>query len=104
MYNYVMLMGTVKDVQEQFIVNQKAVHITLACQRPFRNPEGETVIDEFDIVVYEYLANIVQEYLKKGSKISVKGRLCPSNYKTLVKIVGEHIFFMDTNKNIEEVE
>ena len=102
MYNYVMLMGIVKDVQEQFVVNQKVVHIILACQRPFRESDGNFKVDEFDISVYEYLAEIAQENLKKGSKISVKGRLTPSNYKTLCKIVAERIISMDNKEEIKE--
>ena len=102
MYNYVNLIGTVKDIKEQFIVNQKVVHITLACQRPFREPDGKFMVDEFDVSVYEYLAEVAQENLKKGSKISVKGRLLPSNYKTLCKIVAERIIFMDNEKENKE--
>ncbi|MBO7734415.1 MAG: single-stranded DNA-binding protein [Methanobrevibacter sp.] len=95
MYNYVMLMGTVVEVRDEFIVNQKATHIKLACRRPFRERDGRFVVDEFDITVYDYLAETVKEHLKEGSRISVKGRLNPSNYQSLCKIVGEHIFFME---------
>lgn len=94
MYNYVMLMGTVVKVHPEFVVNQKYVNLTLSCTRPFRNSEGKFESDELVIRCYDYLGELVQERLKEGTKVTVKGRLHPSNHDGLCMIIGERVIFM----------
>ena len=94
MYNYVMLMGTVVKVQPEFVVNQKYVNLTLSCTRPFRNSEGKFESDELVIRCYDFLGEVVQERLKEGTKVTVKGRLRQSNRDGLCMIIGERVMFM----------
>ena len=94
MYNYVMLMGTVVKVKPEFVVNEKYVSLTLSCTRPFRNSEGEYESDELVIRCYDLLGEVVQEHLKEGTKVTVKGRLRPSNHDGLCLIIGERVMFM----------
>ena len=94
MYNYVMLIGTVKEMRSEFIVNQHFVTITLDCRRPFRNMDGEQESDEFEIRCYEYLGDVMYQNLKEGMKITVKGRLRQSNRKGLCWILAEQVLFM----------
>ena len=94
MYNYVMLMGTVVKVKPEFVVNEKYTSLTLSCTRPFRNSEGEYESDEFVIKCYDFLGEIVQEHLKEGTKVTVKGRLHPSNRDGLCVIIADRVIFM----------
>lgn len=101
MYNYVNLVGVVKNVTEQFIVNEKVIHITLAISRPFRNEAGEFEVDELDVSCYGFLGEAVQESTKVGTTIGVKGRLQPSNYTTLCKIVAERVYYIGRGEGYE---
>lgn len=94
MYNYVNLIGVVKDVQEQFIVNSKTVHVVLNIARPFRSPEGEDEADDIDVVFYGCLADIAEEDVKVGKTICIKGRLVQSNYPSLCQVIGERIMYL----------
>lgn len=94
MYNYVMLIGTVKEMRSESIVNQHFVTITLDCRRPFRNMDGEQESDEFEIRCYDYLGDVMYENLKEGMKVTVKGRLRQSNRKGLCWILAEQVMFM----------
>ena len=94
MYNYVNLIGVVKSVQEQFIVNSKTVHVILSIARPFKNLEGENEADDIDVVFYDYLADIAEEDVKVGKTICIKGRLVQSNYPSLCQVIGERIMYI----------
>lgn len=101
MYNYVNLVGVVKNVTEQFIVNEKVTHITLAISRPFKNMNGEFEVDELDVSCYGFLGDMTQESIKIGTTIGVKGRLQPSNYTTLCKIVAERVYYIGRSEGYE---
>lgn len=94
MYNYVMLIGTVKEMKSEFIVNQRYETITLECRRPFRDMDGKFESDEFTIRCYEYLGDAMHENLKIGMKITVKGRLRQSSHQGLCWILAEQVLFM----------
>ena len=98
MYNYVMLIGTVKEIKEEMVVNERTTHILLECHRPFRNAEGKYDIDVFDVRIHGFLANMLVEDMMiclPGDKISIKGRLIPSNHDSLCYVEGESIIFME---------
>lgn len=94
MYNYVNLIGVVKSVQEQFVVNNKTVHVILSITRPFKNPEGENESDDINVVFYGCLADLAKENVKVGKTICVKGRLVQSNYPSLCQVIGERIVYL----------
>jgi hypothetical protein len=94
MYNYVMLIGTVKEMKSVFDVNQSYEAITLDCRRPFKNMNGEYESDEIVARCYEYLGDIVHQNLKIGMKITVKGRLRQSNHKGLCWILADQVLFI----------
>ena len=94
MYNYVNLIGVVKSVQEQFIVNSKTVHVVLSIAKPFKNREGENEADDIDVVFYGYLGDVAEEDVKVGKTVCVKGRLVQSNYPSLCQVIGERIVYI----------
>lgn len=77
--NKIMLIGNLgRDPEMRFTPSGKPVtDFSLAVSRRHRSPEGET-IDEtewFRINCWDRLAEIADQYLTKGSKIYVEGRV-----------------------------
>ena len=94
MYNYVMLMGKVKEIKEEMIVNKRVTHLVISCVRPFMNADGVRETDDIDVRLCEFLADIVKERVAIDETITVKGRLCQSNHPGLCYVIGEQIVSM----------
>lgn len=94
MYNYVMLMGKVKEIKEEMIVNKRVTHLVISCVRPFMNADGVRETDDIDVRLCEFLADTVKERVAIDETITVKGRLCQSNHPSLCYVVGERIIWM----------
>jgi single-strand DNA-binding protein len=84
LYNYFMLIGfVVNDVELKEVADGKKVaKLRLAVKREFQNMNGEYDTDFINISVWEFLAEHAVNYLKKGARVAVKGRICPKK--------GEH--------------
>lgn len=106
MYNYAMLIGRLcQDVEVKNTVDGKRVStLTLAVTRPFKNNlTGEFDTDFIDITVWDALCDIAATYLKKGSRLAVKGRLVTKKI-TLesgaiinnLELVGEKVIFISS--------
>ncbi len=73
----------------------------IAVNRPFKNSAGEREADFIDCVVWDKLAELCGQYLDKGSKVGVSGRLQTRNYETsdgqrrkVCEVVCEEIEFL----------
>lgn len=79
LYNYFMLIGfVVNDVElKEVAEGKKVVKLRLAVKREFQNMNGEYDTDFINISLWEYLAEHAVNYLKKGARVAVKGRICP---------------------------
>ena len=53
---------------------------TLAVQRDFKNKDGEYDADFFNIVAWDKRAEVITNYVKKGHKFLVTGRLQNKSY------------------------
>lgn len=76
--NKVMFIGRItKDVElKQIKQNEKhVVNFTLAVSRPFSNANGEKIVDFIPVVAWDRNAELIAKYTKKGSLVSVIGRL-----------------------------
>lgn len=93
MYNYVMLIGKVKEVREDTVVNNTVTHLVISCMRPFQE-DGMYKTDDIDVRLYEFMSDIAKERLKVGQTITVKGRLHQSNHPSLCYVIGERIIWM----------
>lgn len=93
MYNYVMLIGKVKEVREETVVNNTVTHLVISCMRPFQE-DGMYKTDDIDVRLYEFMSDIAKERLKVGQTITVKGRLHQSNHPSLCYVIGERIIWM----------
>ena len=78
-------------------------NLGLAVNRRWTNQQGEKVdnTDFFNIVVWAKLAELCNEYVKKGSPIAVEGRLQHRTWETpegqkrsTVEVVAENVQFL----------
>lgn len=106
--NKIMLIGNLgKDPESRFTQGgQEAVRFTIACSRSWKTPEGETreETDWFNITAYGNLGKICHEYLHKGSKVYIEGRLSVRQYddqqtgqkKTFVEVIASDMMMLDS--------
>lgn len=77
--NKVMLIGNVgKDPEVKFLPSGSAVaNFTLATSERFKDKSGEFQerTEWHNLVAYQRLAEIIRDYVKKGSKVYVEGRI-----------------------------
>lgn len=105
--NNVSLIGRLtKDVELRYTSNGKAVaNFTLAVNRPFQNQKGDYEADFIRTVVWGKSAENAANYLKKGSKAGVVGRIQTGSYEKngqrffTTDIVAEHVEFLDSKPN-----
>lgn len=80
----------------------KYCNLIIGVNRPYKNQDGDQLVDNFKITLFRTLAEDVCEKLKKGKGIIVSGRLQENNfnkddneiwYKT--ELVGERVTYTD---------
>ena len=104
--NKAILIGNLtRDVELTTLNNGTSMYkFTIAVRRAYRNEEGNTETDFINILTFGNQAENCAKYLKKGSKISVAGRIQTGSYeKDGVKrytfdIMAEEIEFLSTPK------
>ncbi|MDF2699929.1 MAG: single-stranded DNA-binding protein [Haloplasmataceae bacterium] len=108
MLNKVILIGRLtKDPEMRVSTTGNAVGtFSLAVGRNFAGPNGEKETDFFNCVCYKKLAEIVGRYVKKGSLISVEGRIQNRSYdgqdgvkKYITEIICDNVVFLDTKSS-----
>ena len=104
--NKVMLIGNVgKDPEMRYTANGKAVtSFRIACSRTFASNEGERreETDWFDVVTWDKLAELCSQFLQKGSKAYVEGRLQTRSWEGQdgqkryhTEVVAQTVLFLD---------
>jgi single-strand DNA-binding protein len=105
--NKVMIIGNLgRDPELRFTPNGKAVaSFTVAVSRIGRDAQGERTEETewFRVVAWERLAETCNEFLKKGMKVYVEGRLQTRKYtdregqeRTSVEIVASEMVMLDS--------
>lgn len=84
--NKVILIGNLGSDPEirQLPSGEKVANFSIATQESYKDKDGEkqTIVDWHNIRIFnQALINIVEKYIKKGSKIYVEGSLKHSKYK-----------------------
>ena len=81
--NSISLTGrAVKDVELRYTSSGKPVgNGTIAVQRNFKNQQGEYEADFIDLVIWGKGAEVAAQYIKKGDKFGVNGRLQTRTYE-----------------------
>lgn len=102
MYNKVFLIGRLtRDPETRYTSAGVAVsRFTLAINRPTRK-DGNNEVDFIRVVAWRKLAEICNEYLRKGKLIAIEGRLQFSSYEkngqkqTLAEVVADNMQMLD---------
>ena len=75
---------------------------TLACNRPFKNKNGEQEADFINVVTFRNQAENVNNYLSKGSLTGVEGRIQTRNYENkegqrifVTEVVADSVQFLE---------
>ncbi len=81
MYNYFLLIGIItSDVEvTELSDGKKVVNINLAVARDFKNANGEYDYDNIRVSIWDFLADVAVDNLKKGCKVGLKGRISPKS-------------------------
>lgn len=83
----------------------------IACDRDFKNGEGEREADFVSIVAWRGTAEFICKNFNKGRLITVVGRLQMRNYtdkdgnkRTATEIVSENVYFADSRPTSHETQ
>ena len=81
--NRVILLGRLtKDPEVRYTNNDKVVAtFTLAVHRPFTSAEGKTELDYINVVIWGKPAEVIGNYVTKGQRLLVEGRLQIRSYE-----------------------
>ena len=92
-------------------VTPSGVHVanfTLAVNRPFKNAEGQNEADFINVVAWRKTAELVGNYVKKGSLVGLVGRIQTRSYENdagervyVTEVVADSVQFLDTKKQGE---
>lgn len=111
--NRIVLVGRLTRDPEMKILednNKVFTRITLAVDRPYKTSSGDKQVDFIPVVLWGKKAEIVSEYLVKGSIVSVTGRLQTRSYensdgqrKFISEVIADEFQFMNTKKVNENI-
>lgn len=79
--NVVVISGNVVRDPELKTGKVSVVRFSVACQRRFKNAEGNYDADFPNIVAFDKTAEFIAKHFKKGDRIEVSGHLQTGNYK-----------------------
>lgn len=109
MLNVAVLMGRLTGDPEIRVTpdGKKVASFSVACDRDFKNRDGERQTDFLNIVAWEKTAEFLEKYFHKGDLISIEGRIQARQYqdrngnnRTAVEIVARNVFFAGGKKDI----
>ena len=109
--NNVSLVGRLtKDVELKYTGSQTAVATgTLAVNRQFKNANGEREADFINIVAWRKTAEIIANYISKGSQIGITGRIQTRSYEGndgkrvyVTEVVAETVTLLDGKSNNQQ--
>lgn len=111
MLNTITICGRiVNELDMKMTVSGKEVlSFTVACERDFKNGNGEKETDFIDVVTFGNTAKFVNQYFAKGRMAIVDGRLQTRNWedkngnkRKSVEIVANNVYFADSKTNAEQ--
>ncbi len=103
--NRVVLVGRLtRDPELNYTGNGIAVaNFNIACNRPFKNQQGEQETDFINCVVWRKPAENLANYMKKGNQIGVDGRVQTRSYEGqdgkmvyVTEVLAESIQFLES--------
>ncbi len=91
--------------------NVPVANFTIAIDRNFTNQEGEKEVDFIPIVVWKKQAENAKNYLFKGSKVAVDGRIQVRSYEDttgnkryVTEVIAENLQFLDSKKESQPTQ
>lgn len=109
--NRIILIGRLTKDPEKKVIEESGKTITrftIAVEREYKNPNGDRDVDFIPIVLWGRKAEVAAEYLKKGSLISICGRLTNRSYEDdqgirryISEVVADSFQFIEGKKNDE---
>src|SRR5690625_193562 len=105
--NRVVLVGRLtRDPELKYTATGIAVaNFTTACNRPFRNKQGEQEVDFINCVEWRKPADNLANYKKKGSEIGIEGRLQSRSYEGqdgkrvyVTEVVADNVQFLESRQ------
>lgn len=110
MLNRIIIMGRLtRDPELRRTQNGTAVaSFSLACERDFKDENGDREVDFIDCVAWRKTAELVSEYFTKGRMAAVSGRLQirgwtdkDGNRRRTAEILVDNIYFGDSKPQAE---
>lgn len=111
MYNKAFLIGNLtRDPEVRFTPSGIPVaKFSIAVNRPKNKQTGAQEVDFINIVAWRRLAEICRDYLKKGSPVSIEGRLEIRKYekagekKTFAEVVADSMQMLGKKQDTTDV-
>ena len=108
MLNHIALMGRlVRDPELRH--TQSGLPVTtfsIACERDFKDADGEKPVDFLDIVAWRQTAEFVSKYFTKGRMAVVEGRLQIRDWtdnnggkRRSAEVIADNIYFGDSKRD-----
>lgn len=100
----------VKNIEIKYTQNNVAVaSFTLAVQRKFKNSNGDYESDFINCITYKKMAELMNEYVKKGDLIGIEGRIQTRSYENqegkkiyVTEVIVESVDFLASKKQSYE--
>jgi single-strand DNA-binding protein len=111
--NTVCLIGRLtRDPEVRFTQNNTAVaNFCLAVDRRFKNQSGEKETDYINCVAWRKTAELVGQYLNKGSQVAVTGSLQMSNFtdkegqkRTKCEVLVDSVDFLGSKRGSAQTQ
>lgn len=109
--NKVFLIGRLtREPELRYTESQTPVTtFSVAVNRDFTNQAGEREADFINIIVWRKRAENCKDYLTKGSKVAIEGRIQTRNYEGqdgkkvyVTEVVADNVEFLSSNSHKEE--
>ena len=113
--NKIMVIGNLgRDAEMRYLPSGKAVcNFSVAVNRTYTTAEGEQreEVEWFRVEAWERLAEVCGEYLKKGNRVYIEGRLRTREYvdrddqkRTAVEIIANDMLMLEARDQAREGE
>ena len=111
--NKIILLGRLtRDPEVRYTSTGKVVcQFTLAVDRPFANQEGQREADFIPVVIWGKQAETCGNYLSKGQRVLVEGRLQIRSYNAkdggkrwITEVIADHFEFIECKANSDITE
>lgn len=110
--NKVLLIGRLTANPElRYTTSNNAVTtFSIAVDRNFKNEDGNKEADFINIVAWNKKAELINQYLKKGDKVGIIGRLQVRSYQNekgqnryVTEVVADEVEFLNSKKSEEKL-